>query len=97
MVFTGTIDEFDNYIEPDTFVAKFEKQLTEEELLRVNGIVQVTPLADSRYRFRFEGGSDVMRRMVEYSVNNGWGLSEITLEKISLDEIFAQLSGKKEK
>lgn len=97
VVFTGTIDEFDNYIEPDTFVAKFEKQLTEEELLRVNGIVQVTPLSDSRYRFRFEGGSDVMRRMVEYSVNNGWGLSEITLEKISLDEIFAQLSGKKEK
>ena len=54
------------------------------------------PLSETKYRFRFEGGNDVMRRMVECSVNNGWGLSEITLEKISLDEIFAQLSGKKE-
>ena len=96
VVFAGTIDEFDNYIEPDTFVAKFENQPTKEELLQVRGIIQVIPLSETKYRFRFEGGNDVMRRMVECSVNNGWGLSEITLEKISLDEIFAQLSGKKE-
>lgn len=95
VVFAGTIDEFDNYIEPDTFVAKFENRPTEVELSRVEGIVQVIPLSETRYRFRFEGGSEVMQRMIECSVNNGWGLSEIALEKISLDEIFAQLSGKR--
>ena len=96
VVFSGTIDEFDNYIEPDTFVAEFENKPIVEELARVRGIIRVIPLTESRFRFRFEGGRDVMQRVIETSVANGWGLSEITLEKISLDEIFAQLSGKRE-
>lgn len=96
VVFSGTINEFDNYIEPDTFVAEFENKPIAEELARVRGIIQVIPLTESRFRFHFEGGRDVMQRVIETSVANGWGLSEITLEKISLDEIFAQLSGKRE-
>ena len=96
VVFSGTIDEFDNYIEPDTFVAEFENKPIVEELARVRGIIRVIPLTESRFRFRFEGGRDVMQRVIETSVANGWGLSEITLEKISLDEMFAQLSGKRE-
>jgi ABC-2 type transport system ATP-binding protein len=33
--------------------------------------------------------------IIKASVDNGWRLQEITLEKSSLDEIFAQLSNKK--
>ena len=38
-----------------------------------------------------------MRRVAEQSVNRGWGLEELVVEKSSLDEIFAQLSGKAKK
>jgi ABC-2 type transport system ATP-binding protein len=33
--------------------------------------------------------------MIATSVANGWQLEEIQLERLSLDEIFARLSGKK--
>ncbi len=34
-------------------------------------------------------------RMVRESVSRGWELSEISVERSSLDEVFARLSGKK--
>jgi len=77
-------------------VAEFENNPIAEELARVPGIIRVIPLTERKFRFRFDGGRDVMQRVIETSVANGWGLSEITLEKISLDEIFAQLSGKRD-
>jgi ABC-2 type transport system ATP-binding protein len=36
-----------------------------------------------------------MQRLLQIGVEKGWGISEITLEKSSLDEVFAQLSGKR--
>jgi len=96
VVFTGTMDEFDNYITPDSFVANIDNQPPVEELKQLPGISGVEVLGGARYRFHFKGGRDVMQSVIETSVSRGWGLSEITLEKSSLDEIFAQLSGKKQ-
>ena len=42
----------------------------------------------------FENDQDVTCRVVDLSVSRGWELSEITVERSSLDEIFARLSGK---
>ena len=38
-----------------------------------------------------------MQKVIGAAVAGGWGLSEAVLQKVSLDEIFAQLSGKREK
>lgn len=37
---------------------------------------------------------DVTARMVHESVQRGWELSEVSVERSSLDEVFARLSGK---
>ena len=95
VVFTGTMDDFDNYITPDTFVASMSNQPALSELQQLSGIMEVSELGNNRFRFRFNGDREVMQKMIELSVSRNWGLSEITLEKISLDEIFAQLSGKR--
>lgn len=95
VVFTGTMDDFDNYITPDTFVASMSNQPALSELQQLPGIMEVSELGNNRFRFRFNGDREVMQKMIELSVSRNWGLSEITLEKISLDEIFAQLSGKR--
>ena len=95
VVFTGTMDDFDNYITPDTFVVSMSKQPALSELQQLPGILEVSELGNNRFRFRFNGDREVMQKMIEWSVSRNWGLSEITLEKISLDEIFAQLSGKR--
>jgi len=57
-------------------------------------VVDVEELGGIRYRIRFNEGDNIAERFVETSVSNGWRLTDITLEKSSLDHIFAALSKK---
>lgn len=95
VVFSGTMDEFNNYVEPATFVVTLDEAPDPEELLALPDVTAVDHLTDKRFRIHFRSVPDITRRMVEISVSRGWGLSEIVLERESLDTVFAQLSGKK--
>ena len=97
VVFTGTIDDFDNYIEPDSFVITLAHAPLEEDIMKVPGVTDVKPISEysSRFRVWFDGDRETLNRMVDASVKNSWGLSEIQLEKSSMNEVFAQLSGRK--
>jgi ABC-2 type transport system ATP-binding protein len=95
VVFTGTMDEFNNYIKPDSFIVYMDQKVSTEELTAIEGINDVETLENNKYRFHFEGGRETMQRLLQIGVEKGWGISEITLEKSSLDEVFAQLSGKR--
>lgn len=96
IVFNGSIDDFDNYIEPDTFVVTLSHAPAVDELLGIQGVTDVKQISDftSRFRIWFDGDRDTLSRMVEQSVANKWGLTEIQMEKSSMNDIFAQLSGK---
>ena len=95
VVFTGTMDEFNNYIKPDSFIVYMDQKVSTEELTAIEGINDVETLENNKYRFHFEGGRETMQRLLHTGVEKGWGISEMTLEKSSLDEVFAQLSGKR--
>ena len=95
VVFTGTMEEFNNYVKPDSFVVYVDNLPSIETLTAIEGINSVDELGAKKYRIHFEGGRETMQRLVQESVKNNWGLSEISLEKSSLDEVFAQLSGKR--
>jgi len=75
-------------------VVTFKHPPLEEELRQIPEISQVEKISDQRFRMWFEEESDVTCRVVDLSVARGWELSEITVERSSLDEIFARLSGK---
>ena len=47
--------------------------------------------------FEAYSSATALTRMTEASVRNGWGLSEIQLEKSSMNDVFAHLSGRKNK
>ena len=99
VVFSGSIDDFDNYIEPDSFVMTLSHAPLEEDIMKVAGVTDVKPISEysSRFRVWFDGDRETLSRMVDASVKNGWGLSEIQLEKSSMNDVFAQLSGRKNK
>ena len=97
MVFKDTMDSFNNYIEPDSLITTMENPPPLAVLQDINGIKEVEFLTDKSIRMRFEPAADIAESIVELSVRNGWRLKEITLEKSSLDAIFAQLSNKKTK
>ena len=94
LVFSGTIEEFDNYIKPDTFLMTLDNPPSDEELLAIPGVVRVKRLDARTIRARFDNADDITAAVAETAVNRGWGLEGIALERVSLEEIFAQLSGK---
>jgi ABC-2 type transport system ATP-binding protein len=95
MVFSDTMESFNNYIEPDSLVVNMENPPPEDALLALPGIRRVEFLGPKTARMRFDKVQYISELIVEASVKNGWRLQEITMEKSSLDEIFAQLSNKK--
>ena len=97
IVFAGTIDEFDNYIEPDSFFLELSDPPAVETLGQLDGISAVEQVSPTRFRLHFDKAKETMQNVIRAAVEGGWGLSEAVLQKVSLDEIFAQLSGKRDK
>ena len=93
LVFSGTVDEFDNYILPNTVFATLVAAPPIEELKQLPGVVDVDELGGSNHRLRFsDSPQEMIERVVQTSVAKDWRLTEVRLEKSSLDDIFAELS-----
>jgi ABC-2 type transport system ATP-binding protein len=97
MIFSGSLEEFDNYIVPNTLVMSLVAAPSVEELMSVQGVEGVEELGGIRYRIRFSDAQDVIERLVAASVQKNWRLIEIALEKNSLETVFAELTKKKSK
>ena len=95
LIFSGTIDEFHDSVKSNNCIVKLENAPAEEELKNIPGVIKVKKLDEHTFRVQFEQDVSITNRVAEISVNRGWRLSEIQMEKVSMDEIFAQLSGKR--
>jgi ABC-2 type transport system ATP-binding protein len=94
MVFADTMDAFNNYVEPHSVLMRMDNPPTAGELLKVPGASRVDFLTEKQIRLYFTGDPGITGRIIETSVQDRWELREISLDKSSLDEIFAQLSNK---
>lgn len=94
LVFSGTMEDFDNYIAPESFVIELGRspgKAVLDSLSENNGIEE---LEKGRFRIYFKEDSGITESYIEASVANDWDLKDLLVERCSLDEIFAQLSGK---
>lgn len=94
LVFSGTMDDFNNYVAPGALLLSLSEPLPEETFRNIEGVTLVQKLEEKKYRLQFNAALDITEKIVEMSVAENWQLSEISLERLSLDVIFAQLSGK---
>lgn len=92
IVFSDTMDAFNNYVEPHSMLVHMEDPPAATELLKMEGITKVDFLTERQVRIYFSGDQDITERVVTASVQHGWRLREISLDKSALDEIFKQLS-----
>jgi ABC-2 type transport system ATP-binding protein len=92
IVFSDTMDAFNNYVEPHSVLMQMENPPSETELLQIPGASRVDFLTERQVRLYFTGDPSITARIIETSVQRGWDLREISLDKSSLDEIFSQLS-----
>jgi len=92
IVFSDTMDAFNNYVEPHSLVMHLENPPSESEIAQIPGVTKVDFLTERQVRVYFNGERDITEKMVTASVQKGWRLQEIGLDKNALDEIFKQLS-----
>ena len=94
IVFSDTMDAFNNYVQPHSVLVNLENPPSEAELLKIPGVTKVDFLTERQVRAWFSSDQEVTERIVAASVQYGWKLREIMLDKSALDEIFKQLSNK---
>lgn len=95
LVFSGSMEDFNNYVAPSTLLVTLDTPPTRETLEGIEGVSHVEGVDTHHFRLQFSTSQDIAEKVVELSVANNWQLSEIALERQSLDAIFAELSGKK--
>ena len=94
LVFSGTMEEFDNYITPTSFTVEFENSPTIEVLSSVSESISVESIGENRFRVFISEDIGITEIFIKQSVENNWDLKELVVERSTLDEVFAQLSGK---
>lgn len=94
LVFSGTMEDFDNYIAPESFVIELERSPGKAVLAALCENNGIEDLERGRFRIYFKEDTGITEKYIEASVANNWELKDLLVERCSLDEIFAQLSGK---
>lgn len=74
VVFAGTVDEFDNYIVPNTLFVSLIAAPPVEMIREIPGVVAVEELGGSKFRIQFSDALEATERLVEASVTKGWRL-----------------------
>lgn len=92
IVFSDTMDAFNNYVEPHSMLVSFQNMPLVAELEAIPGILKADILNGKLVRLFFSGDAEITETVISESVRCGWRLQEISLEKNSVEEIFKQLS-----
>lgn len=94
LVFSGTMEEFDNYVAPESFIVEFANSPSKEVLENLTENNGIEALEDGSYRILLKDDISITEKYIQESVKQNWNLKNIYVERASLSEIFAQLSGK---
>lgn len=94
LVFSGTMEEFDNYVAPESFIVEFANSPAKEILENLTENNGIEALEDGSYRIFLKDDISITEKYIQESVKQNWNLKNIYVERASLSEIFAQLSGK---
>jgi ABC-2 type transport system ATP-binding protein len=92
VVFSDSMESFNNYIQAKTVVVSMENPPAREELLKIPGMTGVEYMTNKKLRIHFEGDQTITEKIVEASVAGNWRLQEINIDKGEMDDIFKQIS-----
>ena len=92
IVFSDSMDAFNNYVQPQTILVRLENMPAEQALLAIHGITKVQFLSEKQCRLYFDQNNDITEAVVAASMQYNWRLKEINYERSLLDDVFKQLS-----
>ena len=97
MVFSGSMEEFDSQVAPNSVVVGMVSPPSVDYLQQLPTVVDVEPIGNVRFRMRSTNTQELIEQLVEKSVQEKWNLVEIYSEKSSLETVFAEMTKKKRK
>jgi ABC-2 type transport system ATP-binding protein len=92
VVFSDTLDAFNNILQPNTMVARMLHMPAPEELMAMEDVQKVALLPDNKCRIWFLPNDDLAERIVRKSAEKNWRLTSIHTESSGMDDVFKQLS-----
>lgn len=95
LVFSGSMEEFNDYIVPSGFQIEFSGD--ESKAAQILSTIQeanVSKMGNNCFRVTVEHCEGVAQTVIEMTVREGLSIRELIVERCSLNEVFARLSGK---
>jgi len=97
LVFHGSIDELKQHRQGNKLLVGFSKAPPLSALKDIEGVTKVEKVEASMYRIHFKNKQSPSEAIVKLSVKNHWGLYQIAPDQTSLEDVFVQLTEKKQK
>lgn len=92
LVLSDTIDGLQQRMQGSNLQVALRRAPAVSELQRMKGVSEVSELGNGRFRIVTTQGSDLAERLVAESVQHDWGLYELTPERITLEQIFVDIT-----
>ncbi len=92
LVLADSIDGLTRRMQQATLIVGLHRPPEPATLKTIAGVLEVETLGDGRLRLHHVPDQHPAEALAERAVNGGWGLFELTPERLSLEDIFVQLT-----
>ncbi len=92
LVYSDTIRALKEFQSGRTVLLGLRRPPQPEVLAAVPGVAQVEGVSGTLFRMQFAAGEDPTDQLVVRSVENGWGLYQLTSAQTSLEDVFVHLT-----
>ncbi|MEW5755666.1 MAG: ABC transporter ATP-binding protein [Pseudomonadota bacterium] len=92
LVYNDTIAGLNQRMQTSSLLVQFTRGPNKNALSAIPGVTTVETLEPQRFRLHYLPEQNPAERLVELSVQQNWGLCELTPERRTLEEIFVDLT-----
>ncbi|GAB6040799.1 ABC transporter ATP-binding protein [Endothiovibrio diazotrophicus] len=92
LVYSDSIEGLDHRLEATSLLIDLQRPPALDELSGIDDVGGVEPAGEGRFHIRFAPGHSPAARLAETAAERGWGLTELTPERATLEQIFVNLT-----
>jgi len=92
LVLNESIEQMREKLQATTLLIALRVPPPMSELESIEGVQHAEVVDDGRVRIRFDASDDPSDMIVELAVANGWGLHELTPERMTLEQVFVDIT-----
>ncbi|HHM05404.1 MAG TPA: ATP-binding cassette domain-containing protein [Gammaproteobacteria bacterium] len=92
LVLSDSIAGLEQRLRGTSLIAAFRQPPAAETLADLPGVTEVETLGEGRFRLRFAADHSPAEAVVEQAVAGGWRLYELSPERLSLEQVFVDIT-----